>query len=175
MTFPQYAKTNHPKVLEAVRETLRRDREFGERVQSMAAALTGDQDAGYVNGDLFDKKVMVGIATKYKDQLPGRWKKPDGGCVKPYKNNPISEEISSIRYKAVRIPGRDNLVFGVGYLGTGTVFEYEGWVYSGYGFQTEHSPEDQDEFGWVEIMPSEFYKAVEDENERRRKLRESDG
>src|SRR5699024_4487250 len=100
MSFPQYAKTDHPEVVESIRETLRRDKEFGERVHALAERLTGDNGAGWVNGDLFDRKVMVGIDRKYKDKLPGQWKKPDGGCVKPYKKNPIYEEISKIHYRA---------------------------------------------------------------------------
>ena len=180
MAFPQYAKTDHPEVLHALMENESLDEEFGKHVHALAERLTGDPNAGIVNGEVLRGNQMVGIAEEYVDKLPGKWKKPRNGFVEPYKNNPIYDEIQAISYRPVPLPGRGNLLFGFNgsgrVMGTGLVFEYDGYVYSGVAFNIEAGQTAKhEEYGWQEILPSEFHLAVEAENERRRKLRDSDG
>jgi|SRR5690625_24275 len=175
-SFPQYAKTDHPEVLQALAENISLEREFGKQVDALAERLTGNSEAGFINGSLLRGYAMVGIDADYADVLPGKWKKPQQGVVEPYKNNPIYDEMQAISYRPVSVPGRGNVLFGFNgagrVMGTGLVFEYEGYVYSGLTFTIEAGRTgDFEQYGWVEIMPSEFHLALEAENKRREEAR----
>lgn len=169
-TFPMYAKTDNPHVCEAVRETERRREEFLAKARDMSIRLTGEPGNGFFNGWDFDKLHLVGFRSGTVLDGNGRWTQPKSGVTRPYSNNPLRAEMSAIHYRAAELPGRGNVMWGGGRMGTGTIFEHGGHVYSGLSFTPDLTPvkaEQMVEFGWVEIMPSEFHKAMEDENARR--------
>lgn len=177
MAFPQYAKTNHPAVIEAIRETHRRDKEFIASARELSEKLTGEPDQAVFVGDFWVGQQMVGIHRNYADMLNehwGRWKKPKGIVVEPYKNNPIYDEVQNVAFEAADIPGRENLIWGRGRVGTGVLWESDGWVYSGIGFSPERDYPGQEEYGWQEILTSEFYLEMEKENTYREILSEQE-
>lgn len=166
--FPDFAKSTNVDVLESVRETYRRRKEFFAKLKEVSKKYTGVENAGFYSGSTFESMHMSGIGRAYVEdvsKLPGQWKKPDRGVLKPYKNNLVVTADFSIGYKAADIPGRGNLVWGHGRLGTGVLFEFEGAIYSHFGFErfdmTETVAAEAEEFGWTEILASEYYKAKE--------------
>lgn len=175
--FPQFAKTSHPEVLEAIRESERRWDEFLERMRDVSEKYTGERHNGYFSGDRFDRASMTGVrATQLIQSAPGRWKKAVRGVTEPYSNNPARADFN-IGYRAVTIPGRGNLHMSSGYFGSGVFFIHEGYAYSHYGFRIERGEAHRGEaeaYGWEEIMPSELHKALEDYNANR-KAGETDG
>lgn len=173
-TFPDYAKTTNPEVIEAIRETLRRREDFFKRMRSLSEKLTSHSDKAMFGGWPLVKQYMTGISDDVNTAtLPGRWKQPDRGVLRPFKNNPILAEIEGVNYGAVDIPGRENLALGFGRMGTGTVFEHAGAVYSHWGFEREPMSEknaaEAEEYGWTEILASEYHAARESELAQRQK------
>lgn len=175
--FPQYAKSEHPDVIAAIRETARLAKEFYHKLDDLSEEITGGRGNGYLRGNMFDQQFCSGFDAKAVKEAsaPGQWTKPEGGVTRPYKSNPLWQKMKDLGFTAPDIPGRENLMWGVGYMGTGIIFELEGWAYSGISFQLHPMSEKlaaaAEEFGWTEIMPSEFHKAMETENARRAALR----
>lgn len=172
-SFPQYAKTDHPEVLQALAETDRRRKDFNNRVTEFLEKIVGNgKHPIWMNGSPHMGLTLIGLQPVDLDieSLPGRWTKPGRSGIRPYKNNPLSQEFDQLSYKSASIPGRGNMQLGEGYMGTGTVFEHNGTVYSRLGFKPDHTVEhdSQHDYGWQEIMPSEFHTALEAENERRK-------
>lgn len=168
--FPAFSKTSHPAVVDCIHEIQRLAEEFNQRVQQLAEEITGDRETGYSNGWLLVGKSMVGFDAEAveKANAPGRWKKPQGGMVAPFKSNPIHDQMSAVSYTAPHIPGRGNMHLGEGVMGTGQAFELDGTVYSRINFwiRPEYQYSDMAEFGWTEIKASEFYTALESAQER---------
>ncbi|GAA0187969.1 hypothetical protein [Glutamicibacter creatinolyticus] len=165
-TFPQQAKTNHPDVIAAIEETLRREAEFRVKARAISEKYTGDPLKGWLNGRTFEGQHLSQIQVteeQYKN-LPGRWKQRDHmGRTAPYKNNPVCEEFH-VGFRAENIPGRGNILWGSGYMGTGTVFLHHGYVYSHLGFKPqigEKAHSEIAEYGWTEILASELHLALE--------------
>jgi len=167
-SFPQYAKTNHPDVLASIEETKRLRDEFFEKARVVSEKYTGESYAGYYNGWEYDSVHMTGIqADKLLPEMKtGQWKKPDGNKIEPYRNNPAFKDFC-IGYKAAQIPGRGNIMWGGGRMGPGTLFVWDGYVYSYLGFTadlSEKSKEEAETYGWQEVLGSELHKAMEDFN-----------
>lgn len=171
--FPAFAKSNHPDVLEAIRETERRAKDFHERMGDVAEKIVGERNGIYLNGWMFDGQSFTGFshAAVKNANAPGQWTQPRNGITRPYKSNPIWDELKGLSFKAADIPGRTNLMWGAGRMGTGTIFEHDGFIYSGINFTLHDMNEKQaaeaEEFGWTEIMASEFHKAMETVNAER--------
>jgi hypothetical protein len=168
--FPAFAKSNHPDVLESIHETHRRAKEFHQKMGDAAENIVGERNGIFYRGFMFDGQSFSGFsyqAVKAAD-VPGQWKKPEGGVTRPYKNNPIWDELKGLTFEAAKIPGRTNLMWGIGRMGTGTLFDHDGYVYSGINFpldtMSEREAAEAEEFGWTEIMASEFHKAMETVN-----------
>lgn len=164
--FPNYAKSSHPAVLASVRTIHEQYTGFLEKARAVSTKYTGSAGNGYLSGSPLDRMVITGIAASSVEAstLPGRWKKPDGDKIVPYASNPAHEDFD-LNYKAENIPGRGNLIWGHGRLGTGNVFEHEGAIYSHIGFTThdlnERDAQAMNEFGWAEILGSEYHHAKE--------------
>lgn len=172
-TFPLQAKTNHPAVIASIEETLRRETEFRNKAREVSERYTGDPLKGWLNGRTYEGQRLSQIQVteeQYKN-LPGRWKQRDHlGRTAPYKNNPVCKEFH-VGFKADRIPGRGNILWGSGYMGTGTVFLHDGYVYSLLGFKPQISEKEYSEiaeYGWTEIMASELHLALEAYNASRK-------
>lgn len=169
--FPQFAKTCHPEVLEAVRVSERRWDEFLEKMRDVSEKYTGERHNGYFFGDRCGSAHMTGVrASQLIQSAPGQWKKPIRGVTEPYSNNPARADFN-IRYRAEPIPGRGNFHMSSGYMGSGMFFIHEGYAYSHYGFFIERGEAHRGEaeaYGWEEIMPSELHKALDDYNSNRK-------
>lgn len=179
MPFPTFAKSTHPDVLASIRETADRFEQFQSEMRALSERLTGEPSHAFYAGSHYHGMTMTGISAKVDPAtLPGRWKKPCEGMQKPFKNNPVAADLEAVRYLAASIPGRGNLIWGHGRIGTGTIFEFEGAIYSHLGFDREPMNDTQaaaaEQFGWTEIVGSEFHRAFEGENARRAQLREKD-
>ncbi|MBG6083265.1 hypothetical protein [Zhihengliuella flava] len=165
--FPAYAKSAHPDVVEAVEETYHRHKTFLDKARQLCEELVSDPSAGYYHGWYFADCRMTGISTQAAEghALPGQWKKPTRGVLKPFKNNPIAERMAAIQYKAKEIPGRGNVFMGDGYMGTGQIFLHNEVVYSHINFgldpMTDKEQASAAEFGWTEILASEWHSARE--------------
>lgn len=164
--FPDYAKSDHKEVFKAFRAVKKQRVDFLTKAQEVSLKYTGRKTNAYVNGSEFGGMSFAGISafSVNVDDLPGRWKTPAGNILTPFKNNPISEEFN-FGYKAVNVPGRGNLIWGQGRMGTGVLFEHDGFIYSHIGFETRDlNPRDEEamnEFGWTEILASEYRSARE--------------
>lgn len=165
--FPAYAKTADPDVAEALRKTFADYNEFLEKCRDVSEKYTGHRGASYLNGHPLSGVYFTGISAKNIEDpagLPGRWKKPDGDILAPYKNNPAATDFD-IEHRATPIPGRQNLVVGIGMMGTGALFEHEGFTYSHFSFAMEPMSDrwaaEAKTYGWHEIPASEFYIAAE--------------
>lgn len=169
-TFPQNAKTNHPEVIASINETLRRESEMLEKARDISERYTGDRNKGWLSGRTFDHKGLsqIQVTKEQYEALPGRWKVRDTmGRTSPYANNTEAKGFH-VGYKPEHIPGRGNILWGAGYMGTGTVFIHDGWAYSYLGFVPDISEKEFleiEKFGWTEIVGSELHKALEDYNE----------
>lgn len=172
-TFPQAAKTNHPDVIASINETLRREAEMRDAARAISEKYTGDKLKGWLSGRTFDglRLSQIQVTDEQFASLPGRWKKRDHmGRTSPYANNPEVETFN-VGYKPEHIPGRGNILWGGGYMGTGTIFIHDGWAYSYLGFAPDISEKEFAEiekYGWTEIVGSELHKALEDYNEARK-------
>lgn len=167
--FPTYAKTNHPDVLASMEKTKALREEFREKLRDVSEKYTGDRYAAYTSGWEHDRVHMSGIAADklLPEMKTGRWKQPRNGVIEPYANNPVSKDFN-IGYKADIVPGRGNILWGNGRMGTGTLFVWNGYVYSYMGFTAEISEKlasERDEYGWEEVLGSEIHKAIEDYND----------
>ncbi|HEY4534802.1 MAG TPA: hypothetical protein VIG71_02320 [Enteractinococcus sp.] len=167
MRFPQYAKTTHDEVLHAIQENNATYDEFVKHVRGFAEEFTGDVDCAVAYGWKLRCVRLEGLRTS-KFVNDSTWTKPDrGGVTRPKKSNPLYERFSCLRHVAPTIPGRndgrnqDNLIMGSGYWGVGALFILNGVAYSGFGFMPTSEVKDATEFGWQEIMPSEYEDAVE--------------
>lgn len=163
-TTPQYMKTTDPAVLEAMQAAVESEREFFRYVNAVSMTLTGAEENVYHAGGTWRGRGIVGVRTQFVDQLPGKWKKPHGALVEPFKNNPIREEWEAKRHPYMPIPGRRQVEWGDGYMGPGTLFEQDGVAYSGYGFLPRDPAPEGNEV-WEEILASEFMAAMEAYND----------
>lgn len=175
--FPESAKTSHPEVLEAIRESERRWEAFLEKMRDVSEKYTGERHHGYFSGDRFDRAGMTGVrASELNADAPGQWKKPNRGVTEPYSKNPARADFN-VGYRAVPIPGRGNFHMSHGYMGSGVFFIHDGYAYSHYGFPVERGEAHRGEaeaYGWEEILASELHKALEDYNASR-EAEETDG
>lgn len=169
--FPQYAKSTHPDVLQAIQTSNNTYDEFLKRARALCGELTGNPRAGMLNGWRGDRVQLSGLNADEVDPttLPGQWKKPKGRTIAPYKNNPISERFAALKWQHEQVPGRPGLFLGNGYMGPGTLFIYDGAAYSSIGFAPFSESTDPADGAWEEIKASEFYAAVEAHNERAKK------
>jgi len=162
--FPQYAKTNHPDVIQALMVTDQRRSAFLERVRLVSEKYTTGAHNGYINGWHHDQMWMVGVKhSALKDDVPGNWKKPTKGVTRPYSKNPADKDFR-LSYKAEKIPGRGNVLRGMGRMGPGALFLLDGYVYSYLNFiplRAEEEAGDYKAYGWEEILPSEAQKALD--------------
>lgn len=165
--FPTYAKTSDPAVAEALRKTYADYNEFLEKCRDVSEKYTGQRGASYLNGHPLSGVYFAGISAKNVEDLsalPGRWKQPKGDAILPFKNNPAMADFD-IEHRATTIPGRKNLVVGIGMMGTGAMFEHEGSTYSHFSFAMEPMSDrwaaESKKHGWQEIPASEFYTAAE--------------
>lgn len=165
--FPNYAKSEHPAVIEAVRAIYASKQEFMDKARELSLKYTDGPGNVYYSGWFLDSLAVTGLSANSVDvsALPGKWKKPVRNVIAPYVSNPVTADFK-IRHKAVDIPGRGNLVWGHGRLGTGIAFEHVGAVYSYFGFDRHPMSVDgqteADRYGWTEILASEYHKAKED-------------
>lgn len=169
-TFPQYAKTSHPDVIEAIIKAQEDFDQFLLRGRELSRFLTGDENRAMYRGNFLVGAHMAGLKVTEKQYkaLPGQWKKwrREGITVEPYKNNPIMERLRGSDHPEQTIPGRRTMEWGVGFMGPGALFVHEGVAYSWFRFElSDQAPKDMKEYGWEEIKGSEFLKAKEDYEE----------
>lgn len=162
--FPEYAKTSHPEVLATHRANIEAWGKFFEDARDLCEELTGRRDLLYFNG--FSRHNTRATGLSHRDtrdiDLPGKWKKPDGNVIKPYKSNPIAKRFDELTFKADALPGRNWLEWGDHHMGPGALFEHDGHIYSRYGFTPrDDRPDDFDTYGWIEIKASEWHAAAE--------------
>lgn len=174
MTIPQYAKTTNPEVLAAVQANKDGFWEFHQRACDFAIAQ-GVEKGSYFPSSFAGSHHIRAIGGDTKPTT-GQWKKGYGGYGwLPFKNNPLTQELEKISFKEADVPGLPSLVRGPerGWshtIATPQPFILDGAVYVGFSFapqdedgtkQVEHEP-----YGWVEILASEYAKAVETYNAR---------
>lgn len=160
--FPKYAKTNHPEVLAAMEQTRQRAADFMAAARDLAEEITGDPHAARVSGYPLSAMSMVGFDADAIERVRphGKWGRRDRGIIRPYKVNPIHQKMGSVFYEAAEIPGRGNMLVGQGRMGTGEVFEHEGYVYSRLDFTPVRAALDFQKYGWVEIGFDEISHAL---------------
>lgn len=164
--FPQYAKTTDPKVLEAMAEAEASHSVFMEYVRHESYRLTGAIGNIYHAGSAWTGRGIVGVRTSAAraEDLPGQWKRPNGGVREPFKNNPIRQVWKENAHPYMPIPGRRQVEWGEHYMGPGTLFVQGGVAYSGYGF-IPRDPAVKGSGVWEEIRASEFMAAAEAYND----------
>lgn len=165
--FPQFAQTSDPRVLATIQRNIDGFHEFNLKGSAVAKKYTGSPIAGRFNGSLLRGAVFTGLSTEHVPDttgLPGQWKKPENGAIMPYKSNPVIEEFN-IEFKAEHTPGRGNILWGDGHVGTGQLFVHDGVAYSYFTFKTEpldkQEAAEMVEHGWTEILPSAYHLAYE--------------
>jgi len=166
--FPQFAKTNDPRVLEVIQRNDDGFHEFSLRCSAVAEKYTGNPIGGRFNGSRLRGAAFLGLSAEHVSDvsaLPGQWKKPENGAIMPYKSNPLIEEFD-IEFTAERTPGRGNILWGDGHVGTGQLFVHDGVAYSFFTFKTEALDDEEAaemaEYGWTEILPSAYHLAYEE-------------
>lgn len=172
--IPQYARTTDPRVLEAVRRNRVGAADFHNRACEFAVA-NGVEKGSYYPGGFGGGRSIRALGGNEKPRT-GRWTTGYGGYGwRPFKNNPLHDEMDAIRFEAEPVPGLPSLVNGP-YLPNGShtiatpqPFELDGAVYVGFSFQPVDSGRrmpDPGEGGWEEIKASEYHAAVETYNDR---------
>lgn len=162
--FPQYAKSTAAEVLAAVREMDAHWQEFIAYARAESQRLTGEENNALYSGGRIEGGGIVAIRTTSQevvDALPGRWKKPDRGGRSPFKNNPIWDEWNAHRHPRISVPGRRDIEWGESRMGSGALLEWQGVVYSGFGFLPRDPAPDGAEL-WEEIRASEWHRMAED-------------
>lgn len=164
--FPQFAKTTNADVIAVIEQNLADFDAFREKCADVTEKYTGKRSGGWLNGTWLRGARFSGIDVRNVPDLkalPGRWKKPDGFALRPYVNNPVAEEFK-IEHNPAHTPGRGNLLWGNGYMGTGALFIHDGTAYSMFNFQAylDHYTVNQgDKYGWEEIRASEYHLAAD--------------
>jgi hypothetical protein len=167
--FPQYARTNDPAVLAAVRVNLEgRSKHHQDAIQF--AKEQGVEDGAYYSGDFAGSRTIRAIGGAQKPTT-GQWKKGYGGYGwRPFKKNPLHETIDGIRWNDVEIPGLPSTLMGPGVIYSPRPFEVGDAVYVGLSGQPDElsrGDSDPADGGWEEIKASEYHAAIEAYNEGR--------
>ncbi|WNN95197.1 hypothetical protein SEA_MAGRITTE_246 [Microbacterium phage Magritte] len=171
--FPQFASTNSQNVLDAIEENQRLQREFHERALAFSQAQ-GIEDGAYFSSTFGGTHEVTALGGKVKPTT-GRWTEHPRGGWRPFKNNPLFQEMQKLRVQMEPIPGLPALVESKPnammqhYLASPRPFVVDDVAYVGFNFEptdnlrSQSEPEDG---GWEEIKASEFHKAMETFNER---------
>lgn len=162
--FPQYARTDHPAVLEAVQQTLADYRAFRAQCAALAEQLTGHRDAAITRGWAFDLCRLIGFKAHRVDpkRVQGKWTTPKQGLTRPHKSSALHARMSQVSHLAATIPGRGNILWGENQFHTGAIFVHGGQVYSGLEFTpAQPARADMDDYGWVVIPEANFHDVME--------------
>lgn len=169
IAFPQYAKTTDEKVIDTIEKNRRGWEAFHRRACNFAIAQ-GVEKGSYYPSSFAGSHSVRAIGGEYKPTT-GQWKRGhDGFGWLPYKNNPLTEELETIRFVAASVPGLESLVYGP-YQGWSRIastphpFVLDGAAYVGFNFtptvEEGVRKVDPADGGWVEILASEYALAVE--------------
>lgn len=165
-----YMRSNHPEVLAAWDAAVKEADEMIARAREWALGVSGQEVVMY-RGHIIDGLRVGGLPAQKVDAttLSGKWKKPDRGCLVPYKNNPAHDALKGLNTKGADIPGRPSVVIGGGMWGVGSVFKWDGYLYSKVSVRDDMAEdrwgEDQQimaAYGWEEIRGSQYLTALED-------------
>lgn len=158
-SFPQYAKTDNRRVIEAINDAMAAYREFQNAAVALSERYTGKPNQAFRRGNWITGAGLVGLSAEHVKHMSGQWTKPVNGITRPYKSNPAYEMFAAVQVPEARIPGRPSMAFGDGYMGPGNMFVLGGFAYSRFGFRPDSAwcTAYAAESGWVEILPSEYY------------------
>lgn len=171
-TFPQFAKTTDPKVLDGIRRNLDQAKDFHRRACEFSEAQGVDKGTYYPNEFAGNHRVgALGGRTKPET---GRWTAHPRGGWRPFKNNPLYAEMEAIQYNDEALPGLPETVHGDAgdgrsYIATPHPFIVDDAAYVGFSFPPDagwNQMPDPALGGWEEIRASEFHKARETYNDR---------
>lgn len=169
-----YMRSNHPDVMAAWEECNSRWQAFCESGSAWAEKYSGQP--GFMSGAApLRRTECSGLPADKVDRstLVGKWKKPSRGLIAPYANSDAAREAP--KYEPPTIPGRPGLFWGGGRMGSGALFEHDGYLYSYVSIRDESGDNALDAavlaaYGWDEIRASEYHAAREaraDERGRR--------
>lgn len=168
-----YMRSNHPDVLAAWEDCKTRWEAFCDAGHAWAEKYSGQRVFMSI-GNMLRKTECSGLPSDKVDpsKLVGKWKKPARGCIAPYANNPAAKEAPE--YQGVRIPGRPSLFWGGGRMGSGALFEHEGYLYSHVRIRDEYADDEidaevMDAYGWEGLRGSEYLAAQEAMEDQRGK------
>lgn len=164
-----YMRSNNAEVLKAWRDAVEARDEFLRVACDWAVKITGAPSIA-VRGNLLEGLYAVGFAADRvdRDALPGHWKKPKHGVITPYMSNTLYKEFVSLRTPAVTIPGRPSCFYGNSLIGSGAMFEWDGYLYSYTSIRDDMADNRWEEdmaimsrYDWEELRGSTYYAAQE--------------
>lgn len=160
-----YMRSKHPDVLAAWGEIDTRWQAFCEGGSAWAEKYSG-QERFMSNNNPLTYTFCSGLPATDVDRstLVGKWKKTSRGLIAPYANSEAAREAP--KYEPPTIPGRPGRFWGGGFMGSGALFEHDGYLYSHVSIRDESGDDALDAevmaaYGWEEILASEYHLARE--------------